>query len=121
MSGIDYYDSGNVLMTAAQHNRIVEQYRRDAERMRESVSFAHHAIQHLLHNIKESGKRIDLGLAKESALTALEMISAALNQQQAEAKPEPICKFCVGTGKHPHVYDGSVPCQSCQQQAEVKP
>lgn len=44
---------------------------------------AKQALCHLLHNIKISGTRIDLGLAKDSADTVITLINAL----QAEAKP----------------------------------
>lgn len=58
----------------------LEQAKREGEALRIAANLAGQAIRHLLHNIKASGKRIDLGLAKESAITALEEINAAMQE-----------------------------------------
>ncbi len=47
-----------------------------------SALAAKNAMQHLLHNLQASGKRIDLGLAKDSAENAIRMVDKAL-----EGKP----------------------------------
>ncbi|HGX3314961.1 TPA: hypothetical protein ACNH8R_006052 [Pseudomonas aeruginosa] len=46
------------------------------------------ALRHLLHNIKASGKRIDLGLAKECAEDALARIDSATPAQAQHSVPE---------------------------------
>lgn len=47
----------------------------------EAAVAAKNSIKHLLHNIKVSGKRIDMGPAKESAEESVRMIDAALATQ----------------------------------------
>ncbi|EPC2032675.1 hypothetical protein ACRXNU_000191 [Pseudomonas aeruginosa] len=46
------------------------------------------ALRHLLHNIKASGKRIDLGLAKECAEDALARIDSTVAAQAQHSGPE---------------------------------
>lgn len=46
------------------------------------------ALRHLLHNIKASGKRIDLGLAKECAEDALARIDSTVDAQAQHSVPE---------------------------------
>ncbi len=46
------------------------------------------ALRHLLHNIKASGKRIDLGLAKECAEAALARIDSTAPSQAQHSVPE---------------------------------
>ncbi|WP_430930063.1 hypothetical protein, partial [Pseudomonas aeruginosa] len=46
------------------------------------------ALRHLLHNIKASGKRIDLGLAKECAEDALARIDSTVAAQAQHSVPE---------------------------------
>ncbi|MFG9314474.1 hypothetical protein ACEP3J_11880 [Pseudomonas aeruginosa] len=46
------------------------------------------ALRHLLHNIKASGKRIDLGLAKECAEDALARIDSATPAQAQHSVPD---------------------------------
>ncbi|MCW5561305.1 hypothetical protein [Pseudomonas aeruginosa] len=46
------------------------------------------ALRHLLHNIKASGKRIDLGLAKERAEDALARIDSTVAAQAQHSGPE---------------------------------
>ncbi|HEP8150997.1 TPA: hypothetical protein VDT38_002184 [Pseudomonas aeruginosa] len=48
------------------------------------------ALRHLLHNIKASGKRIDLGLAKECAEDALARIDSATPAQAQHSVPEEV-------------------------------
>lgn len=57
-------------------------FRRQLAERDDLLGSAKSALCHLLHNIKISGKRIDLGLAKDSADTVITLINAL----QAEAK-----------------------------------
>ncbi|HCF3394009.1 hypothetical protein ABZR47_05550 [Pseudomonas aeruginosa] len=88
-------NANDELMTVAQHaasvarwaemfNRVEQQ--RDAALAR--VAELAQALRHLLHNIKASGKRIDLGLAKECAEDALARIDSTVAAQAQHSGPE---------------------------------
>ncbi|MCS7777270.1 hypothetical protein N0052_17640 [Pseudomonas aeruginosa] len=97
------------LVTLAQHDRIfgalradrdswaeqAEQRLADWDEMRKErdaalarVAELAQALRHLLHNIKASGKRIDLGLAKECAEDALARIDSTVAAQAQHSGPE---------------------------------
>lgn len=88
-------NANDELMTVAQHaasvarwaemfNRVEQQ--RDAALAR--VAELAQALRHLLHNIKASGKRIDLGLAKECAEDALARIDSTVDAQAQHSVPD---------------------------------
>lgn len=88
-------NANDELMTVAQHaasvarwaemfNRVEQE--RDAALAR--VAELAQALRHLLHNIKASGKRIDLGLAKECAEDALARIDSTVAAQAQHSGPE---------------------------------
>ncbi|MBX5907876.1 hypothetical protein ISE46_21295 [Pseudomonas aeruginosa] len=102
------------VMTVAQHERIVvaekgktaaamlESHRQFVRQFEEGtaeliaqrdaalarVAELAQALRHLLHNIKASGKRIDLGLAKECAEDALARIDSTVAAQAQHSGPE---------------------------------
>ncbi|HCF1829027.1 hypothetical protein KUU78_06725 [Pseudomonas aeruginosa] len=102
------------VMTVAQHERIVvaekgktaaamlESHRQFVRQFEEGtaeliaqrdaalarVAELAQALRHLLHNIKASGKRIDLGLAKECAEDALARIDSTVAAQAQHSVPE---------------------------------
>ncbi|HCH0514888.1 TPA: hypothetical protein NKO46_003534 [Pseudomonas aeruginosa] len=111
--GGEFYDPEK-LMTVAQHERIVgaekgktaaamlESHRQFVRQFEEGtaeliaqrdaalarVAELAQALRHLLHNIKASGKRIDLGLAKECAEDALARIDSTVAAQAQHSVPE---------------------------------
>ncbi|HHN0557141.1 TPA: hypothetical protein ACRNVP_005689 [Pseudomonas aeruginosa] len=101
--------SEDELMTVSQHERIVGELRADRDSWAEQaeqrladwdemrkerdaalarVAELAQALRHLLHNIKASGKRIDLGLAKECAEDALARIDSTVAAQAQHSGPE---------------------------------
>ncbi|HCF3422430.1 TPA: hypothetical protein NIC12_003886 [Pseudomonas aeruginosa] len=108
--------SEDELMTVAQHDRIFGALRAKAVQLREALEWRKEnqagqrellrsvtaerdaalarvaelaqALRHLLHNIKASGKRIDLGLAKECAEDALARIDSTVAAQAQHSGPE---------------------------------
>lgn len=66
----------------AQSERVPDEL---AAKAADAIDCCESAIKHLLHNIKSSGKRIDLGLAPSSADEALRRV----NQYRNAAAPSP--------------------------------
>ncbi|ENC9802811.1 hypothetical protein ABLG07_005187 [Pseudomonas aeruginosa] len=94
-------NANDELMTVAQHAasvaRWAEMFNR-VEQQRDSalarVAELAQALRHLLHNIKASGKRIDLGLAKECAEDALARIDSTVSAQAQHSVPDGAADLC---------------------------
>ncbi|MFE4157100.1 hypothetical protein [Pseudomonas aeruginosa] len=88
-------NANDELMTVAQHAASVARWAEIFNRVEQERDAAlartaelAQALRHLLHNIKASGKRIDLGLAKECAEAALARIDSTAPSQAQHSVPD---------------------------------
>jgi hypothetical protein len=94
---------------AMENARKADTLQSELTKARKLSSILEDALKHLVHNVKATGKRLDLGLAMDSAKQALESAS------QRAKESNTVCSVCNGSGIE--CCDGRHACTACNQSA----